>query len=421
MTRKLVVSLVTAMMAVGAIAATSGTAFADSGNKCTSTANTSTCINSGGRRRARAAPRSTPDPAPRAAAGLAAAREFASSGIPVAVYRLSDHSGTVDVVRELAAVPVSGLTSAGLGAAISRVIEPLVRHDGLRMVGYGPSAQGGLGSFSFIHGYEPDFGRALYHGISVGDDPFPIRVLEQQAVPGAVVATGRMFGEYGVGEELRVALRTPRGVWGTIGLLRGEDVKPFTDNDTVAIAALIPALVDLLRRYVTAAPLVPSGPAPTAGIAMMGHDHRIRAATPEAQQWLDMLRDDKGGPPWAIDAGLAILSLHARTASGPPPLIVGPAASYGRWIALQAQVLDGEVAVILQQATGDRVLPAFGDWYGLTTREREVLGQLYGASPPKQIARLLNLSVYTVNEHLKAVYRKTGASSRDEFVAALAG
>jgi len=325
------------------------------------------------------------------------------------------------VVRELAALPVAGLTSAELGAAVSHAIAPLVGHEALRMVGYGPSAQGGLGSFSFIHGYEPDFGRALYHGILVGDDPFPIHVLEQQAVPGAVVATGRMFGEYGVGGELRVALRTPRGVWGTIGLLRGEDAKPFTDNDTAAIAALIPSLVDLLRRYVTAAPLVPSGPAPTAGVAMMGQDHRIRAATPEAQRWLDMLRDGKAGPPWAIEAGLAILSLRARMPNGPSPLIVGPAASYGRWVALQAQELDGDVAIILQQATGERLLPAFADWHGLTAREREVVAHLYRASAPKQIARQLDLSVYTVNEHLKAIYRKTGASGRDELVAALAG
>jgi len=45
MARKIVISLVTAAVAVGALAATSGTAFADSGNKCTKTANTSTCIN----------------------------------------------------------------------------------------------------------------------------------------------------------------------------------------------------------------------------------------------------------------------------------------------------------------------------------------------------------------------------------------
>ncbi|MFI9383111.1 helix-turn-helix transcriptional regulator [Kutzneria sp. NPDC052558] len=324
------------------------------------------------------------------------------------------------VVRELAGLPVAGLTSGELGAAVSAVIKPLVGHDGLRMVGYGPSAHGGLGSFSFVHGYEPDFGRALYHGISVGDDPYPIEVLERQAVPGAVVASGRIFHDYGVGGELRVALRTPRGVWGTIGLLRGEGTKPFSDKDTVAIAELIPGLVDLLRRYVTAAPLVPPGPTPMAGVALLGRDGRIRVATPEARQWLDLLWDDKAGPSWVIEAGLKFLALRARTSPEPPP-IVGPAASYGHWVALQAQLLGDEVAIVLQPATGERMLPAFADWYGLTAREREVVARLYGASAPKQIARQLDLSVHTVNEHLKSLYRKTGASSRDELVAALAG
>ncbi|MFE6838573.1 LuxR C-terminal-related transcriptional regulator [Streptomyces sp. NPDC057705] len=42
----------------------------------------------------------------------------------------------------------------------------------------------------------------------------------------------------------------------------------------------------------------------------------------------------------------------------------------------------------------------------------------HGASV-KQIARRLDLSAYTVNDHLKAVFRRTGADGRDELGAAL--
>ena len=324
-------------------------------------------------------------------------------------------------MRELAAMPVAGLGSRELGEAVSRVIAPLVPHDGLRLVGYGPSAQTGIGSFGFAHGYEPDFGRALYHSIAIGEDPFPLPVLEKRRVPGAVVGNKRTFGRYGVGCELRVALRTSRGLWGSLGLLRAANVKPFTENDTVAVASLISPLVDLMRRFVTAAPLVPSNDAPGTGVVLIGPDHRVRAATPEAQRWLDILRDDHAGPEWTIDAGISIISMQARTPGAEPPVIVGPAASYGRWLAMHAQLLGDDVAIITQQASGETLLPAFGDWYGLTPRERDVVSRLYRAAAPKQIARQLDLSVYTVNEHLKAVYRKTGASSRDELVAALSG
>ena len=317
-------------------------------------------------------------------------------------------------------MPVSGLGSRELGEAVSRVIAPLVPHDGLRLVGSGPSARTGIGSFGFAHGYEPDFGRALYHGIAMGEDPFPLPVLEKLKVPGAVVGNNRTFGRYGVGCELRVALRTPRGLWGSVGLLRAANVKPFTEDDTVAVASLISPLVALMRRFVTAAPLVPSGRAPGTGVALVGPDHRIRAATPEAQRWLDILHDDHAGPEWTIESGISIISMLARTPGAEPPVIVGPAAGHG-WLGLQAQLLGDDVAIITEQASGEMVLPAFGDWYGLTPRERDVVARLYRAAAPKQIARQLDLSVYTVNEHLKAVYRKTGASSRDELVAALAG
>lgn len=104
--------------------------------------------------------------------------------------------------------------------------------------------------------------------------------------------------------------------------------------------------------------------------------------------------------------------------------MVGPAASYGRWTAVQAEPLDdgsGDVAVVIQAADGERILPAFCDWYRITPRERQIIIHLRDAMAPKQIARRLDLSVHTVNDHLKAIHRKTGASSREELLAALTG
>ncbi|NBH08466.1 LuxR family transcriptional regulator [Amycolatopsis sp. SID8362] len=76
------------------------------------------------------------------------------------------------------------------------------------------------------------------------------------------------------------------------------------------------------------------------------------------------------------------------------------------------------MAVLVQQA-GRELLPALASWYGVTGRERAVLAHLREGIPAKQIARLLEVSVHTVNEHLKAVYRKTGGAGRDELAAVL--
>ena len=51
-------------------------------------------------------------------------------------------------------------------------------------------------------------------------------------------------------------------------------------------------------------------------------------------------------------------------------------------------------------------------------RERRVLELLCRGAAPKQIARLLGLSAHTVNDHQKAVFRKTSAAGRDELMAA---
>ena len=60
-------------------------------------------------------------------------------------------------------------------------------------------------------------------------------------------------------------------------------------------------------------------------------------------------------------------------------------------------------------------LPSIGD-IGLTPRQAEVLGLLLQALPNKLIARQLNLSVETVKDHVAAVLRALGVSTRTQAV-----
>jgi DNA-binding NarL/FixJ family response regulator len=56
---------------------------------------------------------------------------------------------------------------------------------------------------------------------------------------------------------------------------------------------------------------------------------------------------------------------------------------------------------------------------GLTPRQTEVLGLLLQGLPNKLIARQLNLSVETVKDHVAAVLRALGVSSRTQAVLAV--
>jgi len=75
-----------------------------------------------------------------------------------------------------------------------------------------------------------------------------------------------------------------------------------------------------------------------------------------------------------------------------------------------------EVTVVIQPASLHQTLPAFGAWCGLSRREAQVLELVAGGLAAKQMARLLDLSVLTVN-HLRSTYRKAGISGREELLA----
>ncbi len=70
------------------------------------------------------------------------------------------------------------------------------------------------------------------------------------------------------------------------------------------------------------------------------------------------------------------------------------------------------------QAEAHQKVPSIED-VGLTPRQAEVLGLLLQGLPNKLIARQLNLSVETVKDHVAAVLRALGVSSRTQAVLAV--
>jgi DNA-binding NarL/FixJ family response regulator len=65
-----------------------------------------------------------------------------------------------------------------------------------------------------------------------------------------------------------------------------------------------------------------------------------------------------------------------------------------------------------------QVAPSFEE-LGLTPRQADVLTQLLQGKPNKEIARRLGLSVETVKDHVQAVLRALGVSSRTQAVLAV--
>ncbi|MWK40579.1 GAF domain-containing protein [Actinomadura sp. J1-007] len=345
--------------------------------------------------------------------------------------------GGVDAISiEVTGAAAETGTVAEFGAMVSRQVGRAVPHDGYMFTGLDPLT-GALCLFTRHNAYSSPAARRLLTGEEVEADPFPFEYLVAGPRRVAVVdaesprhrhsarAHEVMVGE-GIRSELRIALVDGRSAWGALTLLRGTGSRPFTAREAACAERLAGALVDSLRSFVTARPLRSVRSLRPPGIVVLRPDGSSASATESAKQWR---ADFTGGPVRAcageFDSLLWTLSYlprpHGSVALARVPLASG-------WVALHAQPLQGAgshaapdmMAVTIRPTTGTELLPAMAAWHGLTPREQTVVERALEGMPSKQIARRLDVSPHTVNDHLKAIYRKTGVSAREELIARLA-
>jgi DNA-binding CsgD family transcriptional regulator len=77
---------------------------------------------------------------------------------------------------------------------------------------------------------------------------------------------------------------------------------------------------------------------------------------------------------------------------------------------------EARTAVIIQPAPSPEIASLIVQAYGLSERERQVTELCAQGLSTKEIAAALHISPHTVQDHLKAIFDKTGARSRAELV-----
>jgi DNA-binding CsgD family transcriptional regulator len=155
-------------------------------------------------------------------------------------------------------------------------------------------------------------------------------------------------------------------------------------------------------------------------------DHgQVESISPAAERWIAQMIEI---PPPAAPADSKILQVVAVRAralrAGQDPLELAARSRVrtisGRWLLLYGSRLsggaDGRTAVIIQPAAPQEVGPLVALAYGLSERERQVTRLCLKGRSTKEIARTLGVSPYTVQDHLKSIFDKTGARSRGELV-----
>ena len=98
----------------------------------------------------------------------------------------------------------------------------------------------------------------------------------------------------------------------------------------------------------------------------------------------------------------------------------------GRWVVVRGSLLGdrddsvgARVAILLEEARPPELAPLIADAYGFTERERLVTELVAQGYSTREIAGRLHLSAYTVQDHLKSIFEKSGTSSRGDLVASL--
>ena len=251
--------------------------------------------------------------------------------------------------------------------------------------------------------------------------PSPVGWLDQAT--GGDRTAARRYREamepYGLGDELRVALLADGTCWGLLCLHRAQARSGFDAADAARLGAVAPHIAAALRRALVTeqATAEPAGDGP--GVVLLNPDRTVQSSTPAAARWLTELADlDRPRPqrlPTVVESAVQRL-----TSAGGGDLGVATArvlAPSGQWLTVHASRLDDatqSVVVVIEPTSPTALAPLVVAAYGLTARESEVTRRLLTGLARKTIASELRISLHTVNDHVKAVFDKTGVSSAGE-------
>ncbi|MDZ7680036.1 MAG: helix-turn-helix transcriptional regulator [Acidimicrobiales bacterium] len=219
---------------------------------------------------------------------------------------------------------------------------------------------------------------------------------------------------FGVTDELRGIMWTAGTAWSSVSLYRASGT--FTRAESEVLASISSWVADAVRlALLRAAAHQPGALDDPPGIVLAHPDGRVDALTEPAQRWLDL-----GGDKLVTAAVSTAAALRKRPEwEGTQMMVTLDDSLMLSLVASSLTARDGTVAVIVDRARKPEVGAMLMNAYGLTPRQREVLGLLLLGHSMVEIARELDISEHTANDHRKAVYSRMGVASRGQLAALL--
>jgi DNA-binding CsgD family transcriptional regulator len=258
---------------------------------------------------------------------------------------------------------------------------------------------------------------ATLDGASRGDRPSSLRSRD-------------IMQPLGLGDELRAALTVGQDCWGYLCLHRDDHPLGFTSSEAAMVSRLGPHIAYGLRQATLTNISTASNETARPGVVLLAKDLSLVAITAEAEHLVSMVetgRWTKLALPLAVYTVAVALQDVQR---GKAPSHVLPSARVptrdGRWISVHASHLrephgEDRIAVVLEPIEARATIPLILSAYGLSEREAEVAKLVLRGNSTHAIVQTLHISQHTVQDHLKAVFDKTGVHSRRDLVGRLLG
>ncbi|WP_342417111.1 LuxR C-terminal-related transcriptional regulator [Paenibacillus sp. FSL R10-2782] len=239
----------------------------------------------------------------------------------------------------------------------------------------------------------------------------------------------------GFGDELRVPLMYKGSCWGFLTLFRLHTEPVFSEEEQQLLEALAPSIAYHLRQASVglspdSAIIMENDMEP--GVLVLSGKLEPISFNPTADQWLKLLRQQEDIDENSLPAPVRAVCFRALstalpgtfTASASPAKLCIPAADAGTpWVTLRATLLQSgqskdekQLAVWFEPAKASEMLPLMAEMFAWSERERQIVRLIVQGFSTRELASALHISAYTVQDHLKAIFLKTGVSSRRELV-----
>ncbi len=233
-----------------------------------------------------------------------------------------------------------------------------------------------------------------------------------------------LLADYDVSDVASLVFPDRFGCWGFLDLWRTGVGARFSRAEVEFLAAIVDPVTSALRRSQAntfAAPASHSAHPPGPVVLLLSPDLTLLGQTPATERYLQVLIPPAPGtapiPASAYNVGAQLLAVEAGVDRNPPTARVHLAD--GLWLTLRAARLgdsgasgDRDIAVSIEETSTAERVALFGRAFGLSARERELLGHLTTGTDTRELARRMFLSEHTVQDHLKSIFAKTAVDNR---------